>query len=93
MWKVYEHKKVVKQIDSLPVDVIKRYEKWKDVVQLSGPQGLRLIKGFQDESLVGNWEGYRSSRLNLQYRVIYKVLGNELFVQVIRVSAHDYRRK
>ena len=27
MWEIYEHRKAVKQLESLPVDVLKRYEK------------------------------------------------------------------
>ena len=39
----------------------------------------------------GEWKGYRSSRLGLQYRVIYRVLAVDM-LQVISVTAHDYRR-
>jgi len=60
---------------------------------ISGQQGLSLIKGFSDEALKGEWDGYRSSRLNQQYRVIYKIIANEVYVQVEHVSPHDYRRK
>ena len=77
----------------MPVDVLKRYEKWKDIVYVSGPDGLRLIRGFRDEALRGDWKGHRSSRLNLQYRVIYKVENERVMVQVMRVTPHDYRRK
>lgn len=73
MWDIYEHMKVAKQLESLPTDVLKRYEKWKDIVSISGPDGLRQIKGFRDEALRGEWKGHRSSRLNVQYRVIYRV--------------------
>ncbi len=90
---MYEHRRVVRELSSLPVDVLKRYEKWKDIVRISGPQGLRLIKGLRDESLSGKWRGCRSSRLNLQYRVIYRIDRDKVFVQVIRVTAHDYRRR
>jgi len=31
MWEIYELRKVVKQLESLPLDVLKRYEKWKDI--------------------------------------------------------------
>jgi len=72
MWEIYEHRKAVIQIESLPVDVLQRYEKWKDVVPLSSPDGLRQIRGFRDEALCGEWKGHRSFRLNIQYRVIYK---------------------
>lgn len=93
MWTIYEHKKVGKQLKSLPLDVLKRYEKWKDVVSLSGPGGLKRIKGFHDEALRSDWVGYRSSRLNIQYRVIYKVERDRVLVKVVNVTPHDYRRK
>ena len=93
MWKIFEHKKSIKQINSLPVEIIKRYEKWKDIVSISGPKGLTQIKGFNDEPLAGEWQGHRSSRLNLQYRVIYKIENKQFFVLVVKVTAHDYRRK
>jgi len=92
MWEIYEHKRVSKQLDSLPKDVLKRYEKWKDIVAISGPQGLRKIKGLHDESLRGEWKGHRSSRLNQQYRVIYKVEKDKVLIQIVNVTPHDYRR-
>lgn len=93
MWDIYEHRKVAKQLESLPTDVLKRYEKWKDIVSISGPDGLRQIKGFRDEALRGEWKGHRSSRLNVQYRVIYRVEKDLVLVQVVNVTPHDYRRK
>jgi len=93
MWKIYEHKRVEKLLKSCPIEVQKRYEKWKDVVSISGPQGLMLIKGFADEALRGEWNGYRSSRLNKQYRVIYQIKADEVYVQVEQVTPHDYRKK
>lgn len=93
MWEVLEHRRVWKKLPRLPLEVLKRYEKWKDIVRISGPQGLQLIRGFHDETLRGEWKGHRSSRLNQQYRVVYRVVANEVLVQVIDVTAHDYRRK
>ena len=93
MWAILEHRRVSKSLKDAPVEVQKRYEKWKDIVSISGPQGLREIKGLHDESLSGKWEGFRSSRLNVQYRVVYKVEKDQVLVRVERVSAHDYRRK
>jgi len=84
---------VSRQLNKLPVDILKRYEKWKDIVALSGPQGLRVIRGFNDESLSGEWDGHRSSRLNQQYRVIYKIEKQQIRVDVVSVTPHDYRRK
>ena len=93
MWEILEHKKVEKSLQNVPVEVLQRYEKWKDIVYISGPEGLKQIKGFRDEALKGNWKGYRSSRLNLQYRVLYKVVNDKVLVQVESVTPHDYRRK
>ncbi len=93
MWEIEEHRRVDKQLSgAVPIVVLKRYEKWKDIVRLSGPKGLRVIKGFHDEALSGEWKGHRSSRLGLQWRVIYRVVANVVKVQVINVTAHDYRR-
>ena len=93
MWEIYEYRKAVKQIESLPIDVLKRYEKWKDIVSISGPDGLSQIKGFRNEALRGEWKGYRSSRLNIQYRVVYKIQSELVLVQVVNVTPHDCRRK
>ncbi len=93
MWEIFEHKQAVKQLRKLPVDVLMRYEKWKDIVSISGPNGLRLIKGFHDEALSGAWKGSRSSRLGIKYRVIYQVKNNKMFVKVFKITAHDYRRQ
>ena len=92
MWEIYEHRRVARIAARLPEDVLQRYEKWKDIVRISGPEGLRLIRGFNDESLRGEWKGYRSSRLSLQYRVIYKIDRENVYVQVEKVTPHDYRR-
>ena len=64
MWKVYEHKRIEEQLKLCTITVLKQYEKWKDVVMVFGQQGLSLIKGFSDEALKGEWDDYRSSRLN-----------------------------
>lgn len=93
MWSIYEHRRVSKQLDSIPTDVLRRYEKWKDIVTISGPQGLRKIKGLRDESLSGEWKGHRSSRLTQQYRVIYKVEKDQILIKVVSVTPHEYRRK
>ena len=93
MWEVYEHRRTSKRLERLSVEVLKRYEKWKDVVRISGPFGLRLIKGFHDEALKGKWKGHRSSRLGQQYRVIYKIEERKILVLVVDVTAHDYRSK
>jgi plasmid maintenance system killer protein len=46
--------------------------------------------GFHDEKLVGARLGQRSSRLNLQYRVIYEVEKGSVTVYVIEITPHEY---
>jgi len=92
MWRIEEHRRIDKQVASAPLDILKRYEKWKDIAAVSGPPGLRFIKGLHDEALAGEWKGYRSSRLGDQWRVIYRVAAEELLFQVASITAHDYRR-
>ena len=93
MWQVYEHRRLDRVASSVPEEVLKRYEKWKDIVGLSGPEGLRRIKGFHDEALRGKWKGHRSSRLGLRYRVIYRISRDIVSVLVIDLTAHGYRKK
>ena len=92
MWRIEEHRRVDKQLSAVPREVLKRYEKWKDIAALSGSPGLRLIKGFHDEALSGEWKGHRSSRLGVQYRIIYRMVPEQQLFQVISITAHDYRR-
>lgn len=82
-----------KHLDAAPREIQKRYEKWKDIAVISGPLGLRLIRGFRDEALGGEWRGYRSSRLGLQYRVIYRAIPGRLLFQVVQITPHDYGRR
>ena len=92
MWHIEEHRRIDKQLAAASREILKRYEKWKDIAMISGPPGIRLITGFNDEGLSGKWEGYRSSRLGLQYRVIYRTMPDQQLFQVHSITAHDYRR-
>lgn len=87
MWEIYESSDIDKLSRKIPKEILKRYEKWKDVVRLSGLVGLRAIKGFHDEKLSG------SSRLNEQWRVIYRAEAKVFRVYVLRITPHDYRVK
>ncbi len=90
MWIIYEKKSISKTIKKAPVQIKKHYELWKRIVELEGPAGLKLIKGFHDETLKGKWSGFRSSRLSLQWRVIYKIEKGNLEVYVIDINPHKY---
>jgi len=56
---VEEHQGVGKQIASAPLEIQKRYEKWLDIATISGPPGLKSVRGFHDEALSGTWSSYR----------------------------------
>ena len=93
MWQILEHRRLDRKFKSLPIEIQKRYEKWKDIVRITGPTGLRSIRGFNDEALKGAWKGFRSSRLGQKYRVIYSVEAENVLVRVIDLTPHDYRKK
>ena len=89
MWRIEEHRRIDKHVTNAPIEILKRYEKWKDIASISGLPGLRVIRGFHDEILAGDWAGHRSSRLGEQWRVIYRVVAEDLSFQVASITAHD----
>jgi plasmid maintenance system killer protein len=90
MWHIKEHRNIDKTIAKLPIQVIKKYELWKDIVFRHGPDKLKDFPGFHDEKLRGELEGKRSSRLNIQYRIIYIVENEIVTVFVIDITPHQY---
>ena len=74
----------------LPPAVVKKYELWKNLIFRHGPDKLREFPGFHDEKLKGTRVGERSSRLRLQYRVIYKVEKQSVSVFVLEITPYDY---
>ena len=90
MWTVFERKQLGKTIKKTPKDILVRYEAWKRTVELLGPQGLKKIRGFNDEALRGDWKGFRSSCLGKPWRVIYKVEGKIFQVFVVEIVPHKY---
>ena len=47
MWQILEHKRLDRRFKSLPIDILKRYEKWKDIISISGPESLDSFEGFE----------------------------------------------
>jgi plasmid maintenance system killer protein len=90
MWQILEHRKLDKIIDRLPEQVVKKYELWKDIIYRHGPEKLKEFPGFHDEKLSGDRSGQRSSRLNLQYRVIYEVDHDVVTVYIVEITPHNY---
>ena len=90
MWKILEHKRIMKVCKKLPKNVLKKYELWKDIVFRHGPEKLKEFSGFNDEMLGGQRKGQRSSRLNKQFRVFYSVEDGAVTVYVIDINPHEY---
>lgn len=90
MWQVNEHRDIAKTCRKLPVEIVKKYELWKEIVMMHGPEKLKEFSGFNDEALKGVRGGRRSSRLNRQYRVIYYVERDVVTVFVLSLTPHEY---
>jgi Txe/YoeB family toxin of Txe-Axe toxin-antitoxin module len=90
MWTIREHARIRKACQVAPLAVVKKYELWKNLVRRHGPAKLREFPGFHDELLKGERAGQRSSRLSLQYRVIYEVDRSQITVSVLELTPHKY---
>ena len=90
MWRILEHRGIAKTCRKLPESVVKKYDLWKNIVFRHGPEKLKEFPGFHDEKLKGNRSGQRSSRLSLQYRVIYTVERDIVTVLVLEITPHNY---
>ena len=90
MFTILEKKTLEKQLKNLPKEIRERYQVWKEVAALQGLSGLKQMKGLHDEGLKGKWTGYRSSRLNKKWRVIYKADKKCFEIYVIEISPHNY---
>lgn len=90
MWHIKEHRNIEKTCRKLPTKVVKKYELWKNIIFRHGPLKLREFPGFHDEALKGTRKGQRSSRLNLQYRVIYIAEKESVTVLVLEITPHEY---
>jgi proteic killer suppression protein len=90
MWHIYEHRDIAKICRKLPDHIVKKDELWKNIIVRHGPDKLREFPGFHDEGLKGERKGDRSSRLSLQYRVIYSVERDIVTVYVLEITPHEY---
>lgn len=86
-----EERAAAKVIDKLPPQVAEKYAFWCAIVSQSGPAGLRTLKSFHDEKLAGKLAHLRSSRLNQQWRVLYRVEADVVTVYVESITPHVYR--
>lgn len=68
--------------------------RWIDEMEEFGPDHIATSSEWHDHALDRGWAGFRASAFSKSGRVIYRVKGNRVEVEVHRVTAkHDYRRK
>ena len=77
----------------LPVDVLKRYEKWKDIVKISGPTGLRAIKGFTMNPSKASGRDIARHDLVSSIDSYIGLLPRNSWLPVIDIPAHDNRKR
>jgi len=90
MWRIEEHRRVDKQISAAPREILKRYEKWKDIVMLSGRRPSS-DRGFNDEPCPGSGMAIGPHDSGAVPSFLPYGAGEQLF-QVVSITAHDYRR-
>lgn len=49
MYTIFEHNRVVKILQRLPIEIRKNYVAWKRIAEVGGSQGLRLVNCLCDE--------------------------------------------
>ena len=74
----------------MPIEIRKRYKAWVEVVRNGGSSNLKSFPGFKDKKLQGSLRECRSSRLNIQYRVVYKEDKSIKEIIVLKVTPHKY---
>lgn len=60
--------KVEKQLDKLPLHILKKFYTWVKSVELVGIVAIRKTSGYHDEPLNGPRKGQRSINLYRMYR-------------------------
>ena len=81
-----------KDLERVPGHIARNVQEWIDAIAYVGLEEVRRISGYHDEPLQGIWRGYRSIRLNIAYRAIYRIASDEglELVYVEKVTKHEY---
>jgi mRNA-degrading endonuclease YafQ of YafQ-DinJ toxin-antitoxin module len=86
-WRVVESRLLLRQLERTPGRVPIDYEFWKEQVRVYGPN---LQGGFRTHALRGRRKGQRSARLDRLWRVIFRVVEDELIVEALELTPHRY---
>ena len=80
-----------KDLDRIPDHVARKFDAWREQVEVEGLPAVQKVPGFHDEPLKGQRKGQRSIRLSRGYRAIYTKFENEIvLVLVEEVNKHEY---
>ena len=84
--------KVRKNLNRLPIHIVRNLQRWALQVESLGIQEVRKIPGYHDEPLRGDRSGQRSIRLSKSYRAFYtEIEGDEVnLIQIEEINKHDY---
>lgn len=86
--------KACKQIQKIPIHIVKKLNMWVLSVEEMGIHDVRKVKGYHDEPLQGHRWGQRSIRLSKAYRAIYQKCSDGSVsvdcIEVLEVNKHEY---
>jgi proteic killer suppression protein len=88
--KVTAAKLFIKQLKAVPEPIRLKARAWIAAVESVGLREVSRSPGFHDEPLKGDRKGQRSVRLNRAYRLIYRVIREEVHIEVLEVNKHDF---
>ena len=91
MWEIYESKEVTRSLRKISGRIKKNYRAWIEVAKNGGSKNLINFPGFKDKQLSGKLRECRSSRLNIQYRVVYYENKKVKEIYVLKVTPHEYK--
>lgn len=67
--------------------------KWLDQMEEFGPEFIAVSSEWHDHALDRDWIGFRSSAFSSVGRVIYKIIEDQILVEVYRVTPdHNYKK-
>lgn len=84
MYKIEYHKSVLKDIEKLKENKLER--KAKKLIDILRTNPFQNPPPY--EKLIGNLNGLYSRRINIQHRLIYKVIDNKNLVRIISMWSH-----
>ncbi|NOT77495.1 MAG: type II toxin-antitoxin system mRNA interferase toxin, RelE/StbE family [Bacteriovoracaceae bacterium] len=81
-----------KDLKKIPSYILVMFDLWIEIIETDGYQAMQMIRGYRDHSLKGKLQGFRSSSLIKNWRIIYmkNEATNILTVEVLEINNHDY---